>query len=459
MSIHKTSTQISPLNVCRSKLSLAQLLLTFSVAYFVSSPMLTSAADNSQCENVSQRGLVLSGGGAKGAFEAGAVHHLIVDRGCDFQDFSGVSVGALNASFLAEASSNNSSLANLKTRANALVEYWKSIKSADDVLHAKFLGLFRLVIFGLEGLNDFSPLRSMIEREIHPDLLRTSGRDLRVGVVSFYDGTYREILPSSPFLLYPEQFREYVYASALIPVHGVMPRIKQAGDDNNSENWHQFSDGGVRHATPVAGYFQPCDFKPLIAELKIEKKEPCTKYSYVPAHRQLKELMIVVANPYKPDGDDLPPPQCCPIDKQKRHVSDGKEILFRTLDIALNSPYRWDINFARSANHMLEWRRDLYVAMEESLDHTAFEIFGRELQKGAETFPVRSSNAGPNGLDLPYSMGITIPDESYADTYAFDPINIRLQLRKGCEAANAMMVKDFKKDSMVHVCEMNFPLK
>src|SRR5207245_1660047 len=43
------------------------------------------------------RALVLSGGGLKGAFQAGAVYHLIVQRRCDFREFAGVSVGSLNA--------------------------------------------------------------------------------------------------------------------------------------------------------------------------------------------------------------------------------------------------------------------------------------------------------------------------------------------------------------------------
>jgi len=48
------------------------------------------------CHTADRRALILSGGGVKGAFEAGAVYHLVVLRGCDFQDFAGISVGALS---------------------------------------------------------------------------------------------------------------------------------------------------------------------------------------------------------------------------------------------------------------------------------------------------------------------------------------------------------------------------
>ena len=55
------------------------------------------------CASRERRALVLSGGGLKGAFEAGAVYYLVIHRGCDFHDFAGVSVGALNAGILAQA--------------------------------------------------------------------------------------------------------------------------------------------------------------------------------------------------------------------------------------------------------------------------------------------------------------------------------------------------------------------
>ena len=52
---------------------------------------------------MTRRALVLSGGGAKGSFQIGAMEELILNRGLDFEILCGVSVGALNASFLAQA--------------------------------------------------------------------------------------------------------------------------------------------------------------------------------------------------------------------------------------------------------------------------------------------------------------------------------------------------------------------
>ena len=45
--------------------------------------------------------LVMSGGGARGAFELGVLDYLIRDKGLDFQVITGVSVGALNAAMFA----------------------------------------------------------------------------------------------------------------------------------------------------------------------------------------------------------------------------------------------------------------------------------------------------------------------------------------------------------------------
>jgi predicted acylesterase/phospholipase RssA len=62
-----------------------------------------AATAQTPCQAGVPRALVLSGGGSKGAFEAGAMYHLIVHRGCDFVDIAGVSVGGLNASYVGAA--------------------------------------------------------------------------------------------------------------------------------------------------------------------------------------------------------------------------------------------------------------------------------------------------------------------------------------------------------------------
>jgi len=85
------------------------------------------AQDLKFCTPNTARALVLSGGGAKGAFEVGALWHLIKHRKCDFQDISGVSVGALNGAILAQAPraiDPQESLANMCNAVEKLRSFW-----------------------------------------------------------------------------------------------------------------------------------------------------------------------------------------------------------------------------------------------------------------------------------------------------------------------------------------------
>ncbi len=73
-----------------------------------------------------KRALVLSGGGARGSFQAGVVEGLVADQNLDFEVLHGVSTGALNAAFLAQASTTGDSLAHLAQRSRELGQMWRS---------------------------------------------------------------------------------------------------------------------------------------------------------------------------------------------------------------------------------------------------------------------------------------------------------------------------------------------
>jgi hypothetical protein len=447
-------------------MSLGKLLLLLALAYVPA-----WAQGGNPCAEATPRALILSGGGAKGAFEAGAVYHLVVHRGCDFKDFSGVSVGALNVAYLAQAPVEGNSLANLQTQAKGLVNLWSSIRSPKQVMRGRFLGMPRLLIFGTESVKDFTPLRRLLEQQIKVDSLLHSGREVRVGTVSFYDGSYREVMPNSSQLLAPAQFLDYVYASALIPVYGVMPRIQEDKNQSpDSEYWSQFSDGGVRHPTPVAGYFPVCGAKTALFQQRFPKMtEPapapgpvdvfCDPDRPAPAslpHQNLTQLFVVIANPYNPASDHLPPPGCCPDPKGPRHVRNGKEVLWRTLEVVLNSPYRWDLSYALMANDALRSRADLLEWARVTLDAKAFEQFTSDF--GDESFPVGSYNSSKDGnWSLPYDIVLVTPEKEYGGTYQFDNANLRQQLREGCLAADAMMAARFHLASMKPQCEADLP--
>ncbi|HET6923049.1 MAG TPA: patatin-like phospholipase family protein, partial [Anaeromyxobacteraceae bacterium] len=97
--------------------------------------------------------LVLSGGGAKGAFQVGAERVLREEGGFGWERVFGVSVGALNGALLGQE------------RPGDLAEVWRTIREED--VHRKFswpVVAFRVGILGKLGLYDDRPLRATIER-------------------------------------------------------------------------------------------------------------------------------------------------------------------------------------------------------------------------------------------------------------------------------------------------------
>src|SRR5262245_31321191 len=92
-----------------------------------------------------RRALVLGGGGARGAFQVGMLDVLVREKGLDFDVIRGVSVGALNAAFLAQAPTAGGSQANLSKAVGELLRIWtteiKGNKSVYTERIAGFAGL------------------------------------------------------------------------------------------------------------------------------------------------------------------------------------------------------------------------------------------------------------------------------------------------------------------------------
>lgn len=66
-----------------------------------------------------KRALVLSGGGAHGAIQAGALDYLVNQKGLDFQILAGVSTGTLTAAMLAQAPLDEYAVTKLLAQAGA----------------------------------------------------------------------------------------------------------------------------------------------------------------------------------------------------------------------------------------------------------------------------------------------------------------------------------------------------
>jgi predicted acylesterase/phospholipase RssA len=178
--------------------------------------------------------LVLSGGGAKGAWQVGACQHLIVERGYWFDVIAGVSAGAVNGTALASAWNQ----AELEHRLDYLRSVWFGLRGSRDIYRARHLGALGMILGGRDGLHDTSPLRGVLDRHLEPSRVATSPIRLRVGYVDLLSGRYRTAGNDDPALV------DAVMASCALPI--VFPPVplrngKELGVD-----------GGVHDSTPLA---------------------------------------------------------------------------------------------------------------------------------------------------------------------------------------------------------------
>ncbi len=166
---------------------------------------------------------------------------LVIDRKLDFQIIRGISVGALNASFLAQAPTQGDSLAELQKKVVELETLWlKEIQGNHSVYGVRPGGLVGLAA-GADSLYSLDPLKRLLEKHLSLAALRGSGRDFKVGTVSLVRGLYEEWGPTDT------KFLEKVLASASIPV--VFPFVRSSSPKD------VLVDGGVRNITPLSSAF------------------------------------------------------------------------------------------------------------------------------------------------------------------------------------------------------------
>jgi NTE family protein len=217
-------------------------------------------------------GFVMSGGGSRGAYEAGLIHYLRTDlakrlgRHVPIDIVTGTSVGAINASFLA------ATMAEPETQAERITGAWRALRMEElislktmDVLRAVRLLLGRDLpppppgSFRYGGLLDTSGLERFVLRVIpwrgiehnlrarHLHALSVSSTHVGTGhtivFLSCADPVPRE-WSRDPFVRHRAVriSPRHVLASAAIPM--LFPAVK-IGDE-------YFTDGGLRQNTPMS---------------------------------------------------------------------------------------------------------------------------------------------------------------------------------------------------------------
>jgi len=150
------------------------------------------------------KALVLSGGGAKGAFQVGVLAGLKCTKG--FPVIAGSSVGALNASYLASFPSTS-----FIEAVSKLSSIWMTqITSANKIWTKRFPwgipGLWKISIGKQKGL------RRLVKKMINTDALRESGVKLQIPAVDLCTGMTRY------FDAMDSCIKDAILASASIPV-------------------------------------------------------------------------------------------------------------------------------------------------------------------------------------------------------------------------------------------------
>ncbi len=241
------------------------------------------------------RALALSGGGAKGAFQVGALRALAA-RGVSFDLFTGVSVGALNAALAARG------------KLDDLEAFWKTATN-DTVFRRDNSVLPWLVrLFSAEAADlvsaarrgyiyDSAPLRAALEAKAGDP----PPRNLRVGFVNLESGLFHRGATAAAVL-----------ASASMPLYFPVVDVPGVG--------RACVDGGLRHVTPLSLAFD------------LLKKRPADPSD---------ELWAIVCTPLK----RLAP---VPIDGRN-----ALKTLTRTVDLITDQIFREDLLYAADINAAL----------------------------------------------------------------------------------------------------------
>jgi NTE family protein len=192
---------------------------------------------------MTRRALVLSTGGAFGAFEVGVLEELIVRRGLDFEILCGISAGTLNASVLAQAqfysTDPTQSLLSLQDAFHSLRTLWLDrITGSESIFCSRLLGLAGIAV-GADSVYDVTPLENKIRELANPIRIAQSGRRLRIQYTVLETGELVTVTESGQDIV------KGILASASIPVFFPPVRL----------NGQHLVDGGVRQMTPLATAF------------------------------------------------------------------------------------------------------------------------------------------------------------------------------------------------------------
>lgn len=179
------------------------------------------------------KALVLAGGGSKGAYELGVLRYLLSDLKTQYDILCGVSVGAINAAYLAQYPKGQEQEAYL-----GLKTLWDGLDNSK--VKKQWFPLSFLEALWKPSLYNSSPLQKVIRSNLDPVKIRASGKKLRVGATGLDTGEYKVFSENCV------DVAGAVLASSAFPT--MLCPVKMEG-----QLW---IDGGVRSTTPLKAAIQ-----------------------------------------------------------------------------------------------------------------------------------------------------------------------------------------------------------
>ncbi|NNF02516.1 MAG: hypothetical protein HKN22_07505 [Bacteroidia bacterium] len=230
-----------------------------------------------------KRALVLSGGGAKGAFQFGALQFIfekVIPEGqkCPFAIIAGVSVGALNGVMLA------------MNKYPMMKEIWENIDNSKVYTgKMKTFPAILKIAFGNRSVLSNSPLANLISKHVNLSDIDQKC-DFRFGCVSLVDGEYRAFRP--------DDFNNNKDLQAAILASTVMPIVWEPVEtitDIQGNIHRDVVDGGIRNISPLGDVIDNDPDEVIIINCnasKIHRDEDSGKNIFGIAKRSLAEIAI-----------------------------------------------------------------------------------------------------------------------------------------------------------------------